>query len=370
MSALRRFRPDPYIVALLCTVAFASVLPARGVVEDVLDQLIIVAIGFLFFLYGARLSTETMVAGMRHWRLHLLVVALTFGLFPVFGLLVRLLPDSVMPTELAAGVLFLCLLPSTVQSSIAFTSVAKGNVAAAICTASLSNVVGVVLTPLLVALLLSSGGVHISGGTVVKIVLQLLVPFVLGQLLRPWIGGFVGRHKQVLGLLDKGSILLVVYTAFSGAVVAGVWSMLSGWDLAALALTCVLLLALVLGTTWVVASRLRFTPEDRVTIMFTGSTKSLATGVPMATVIFAGTGAGLVILPLMLFHQLQLITCAVLARRWAAQARTRDAEAVAVAGPVTEAGPAVVPGAEPAVVADAGPAAGVGPGAQSLKTNA
>ena len=344
MSALlRRFRPDPYIVALLSTVALASVLPARGVVEDVLDQLIVVAIGFLFFLYGARLSTETMVAGMRHWRLHLLVLALTFVLFPLCGLALRLLPDGVLDGELAAGVLFLCLLPSTVQSSIAFTSVARGNVAAAICTASLSNVLGVLLTPLLVALLLSdlgSGGVEISPGTIVRIVLQLLVPFALGQLLRPWIGGFVGRHKQVLGLLDKGSILLVVYTAFSGAVVAGVWSMLSGWDLAALALSCISLLALVLSVTWFVATRLGFAREDRITIMFTGSTKSLATGVPMATVIFAGTGAGLVILPLMLFHQLQLITCAVLARRWAANAP-----------------------------ADAAPA-GEQPAAQSLKTNA
>ena len=239
MSALlRRFRPDPYIVALLSTVALASVLPARGVVEDVLDQLIVVAIGFLFFLYGARLSTETMVAGMRHWRLHLLVLALTFVLFPLFGLALRLLPDGVLDGELAAGVLFLCLLPSTVQSSIAFTSVARGNVAAAICTASLSNVLGVLLTPLLVALLLSdlgSGGVEISPGTIVRIVLQLLVPFALGQLLRRWIGGFVGRHKQVLGLLDKGSILLVVYTAFSAAVVAGLWHRVSGADLAVLA---------------------------------------------------------------------------------------------------------------------------------------
>jgi sodium/bile acid cotransporter 7 len=342
MSALlRRFRPDPYIVALLSTVALASVLPARGVVDDVLDQLIVVAIGFLFFLYGARLSTETMVAGMRHWRLHLLVLALTFVLFPLFGLALRLLPDGVLDSELAAGVLFLCLLPSTVQSSIAFTSVARGNVAAAICTASLSNVLGVLLTPLLVAVLLSSGGVHISGGTIVKIVSQLLVPFALGQLLRPWIGGFVTKHKQVLGLLDKGSILLVVYTAFSGAVVAGVWSMLSGWDLGALALSCILLLALVLTVTWFVATRLGFVREDRITIMFTGSTKSLATGVPMATVIFAGAGAGLVILPLMLFHQLQLITCAVLARRWAANA------------------PAAVVSADELV-----------PAAQSLKTNA
>ncbi|TQS45685.1 bile acid:sodium symporter family protein [Cryptosporangium phraense] len=327
----RRFRPDPYIVALLTMVALASVLPARGVVEDVLDQLIIVAIGFLFFLYGARLSTETVIAGIRHWRLHLLVLAFTFVLFPVLGLAIRLLPDAVLSSELAAGVLFLCLLPSTVQSSIAFVSIAKGNVAAAICTASLSNVLGVIVTPLLVAVVLSNNGVSLSGGTIVKIVVQLLVPFALGQALRPWIGGFVGRHKKVLGLLDRGSILLVVYTAFSGAVVAGVWSKLSAWDLVALVVVSCVLLAAVLVTTSVVAKRLGFNREDRITIVFAGSKKSLATGVPMATVIF-GTGAGLVILPLMLFHQLQLIVCAVLARRWGASAPTEaDADREAVA---------------------------------------
>ncbi|SHM90732.1 bile acid:sodium symporter family protein [Cryptosporangium aurantiacum] len=328
---LRRFRPDPYIVALLTMVALASALPARGVVEDVLDQLIVVAIGFLFFLYGARLSTETVIAGIKHWRLHLLVLAFTFVLFPVLGLVIRLLPDAVLSSELAAGVVFLCLLPSTVQSSIAFVSIAKGNVAAAICTASLSNVLGVVLTPVLVAVLLSDTGMSFSGGTVLKIVVQLLVPFALGQALRPWIGGFVGRHKKVLGLLDRGSILLVVYTAFSGAVVAGVWSSLSGWDLVALVAVCVVLLAAVLLITGFVSRKLGFNREDRITIVFAGSKKSLATGVPMATVLFAGTGAGLVILPLMLFHQLQLIVCAVLARRWGAAPASSDADSPATA---------------------------------------
>jgi sodium/bile acid cotransporter 7 len=339
LQFLRRARPDPYILALLSVVALASILPAKGVVESVLDQLIIVAIGFLFFLYGARLSTETVVAGVRHWRLHVLVLAATFVLFPLLGLAVRLLPDSVLSTELVAGVVFLCLLPSTVQSSIAFTSIAKGNVAAAICTASLSNVLGVLLTPLLVALLLSDqagGGAGFSWGTLGRIVVQLLVPFALGQALRPWIGGWVGRHKKVLGLLDRGSILLVVYTAFSGAVVAGVWSKLSAHDLIALIAVCVVLLALVLTLTALAARKLGFGREDRITIIFAGSKKSLATGVPMATVLFAGTGAGLVILPLMLFHQLQLIVCAVLARRWAATAPP-ESDALTPAEPVAAA---------------------------------
>jgi sodium/bile acid cotransporter 7 len=333
-TALRRFRPDPYIVALLSTVVVASLVPARGAFADALDQVVVVAIGFLFFLYGARLSTETVVAGIKHWRLHGLVLIATFVLFPLLGLAVQLLPGNVLSDQLSNGVLFLCLLPSTIQSSIAFTSIAKGNVAAAICTASLSNVLGVIVTPLLVALLLSgAGGADPSLGTVLRIVLELLVPFGLGQLLRPWIGGWVGKHKQVLGLLDRGSILLVVYTAFSGAVVAGVWHILGVRDLLVLAVICVVVLATALSTTLLVSRKLGFDRADRITIVFCGSKKSLATGVPMATLLFAGTGAGLVILPLMLFHQLQLIVCAVLARRWAAEnTELTDATSPATAG--------------------------------------
>jgi sodium/bile acid cotransporter 7 len=243
---LRRVKVDPFLVLILLTVGVAALLPARGAVATGFSHATTVAIALLFFLYGARLSTREAIDGLRHWRLHGTVVLATFVLFPLLGLAIQLVPASVLPTELKLGVLFLCCLPSTVQSSIAFTSVARGNVPAAICAASLSNLLGIVITPLLTGLLLSSQG-GISGGAVLDVALQLLAPFVLGQLLRRWIGDWVTRNKRYLQVVDRGSILLVVYVAFSEGMVQGIWSRLSLGALAALLVTCVVLLAVVLG---------------------------------------------------------------------------------------------------------------------------
>lgn len=220
--------------------------------------------------------------------------------------------------ELQAGFLFLCLVPSTIQSSIAFTSIARGNVPAAICAGSFSSLTGIFLTPLLAALLLGSAGGGFSADSLLQIVLQLLVPFLAGQLLRRWVGGFLTRHRKVLGLVDRGSILLVVYTAFSEGMVAGIWSQVTPARLGALLAAEAVLLAVMLALTWYGARRLGFGREDRIAIQFAGSKKSLAAGLPMASVLF-GAHASLAVLPLMLFHQTQLMVCAVIAKR-----RSRD----------------------------------------------
>ncbi|GAA4213142.1 bile acid:sodium symporter family protein [Actinocatenispora rupis] len=333
LRILARLRIDPYLLAILGTVALAALLPARGVGAVVVGHVTDLAIALLFFLYGARLSAQTALAGAKHWRLHLVVFASTYVLFPVLGIAARVLVPTVLTPQLYVGVLFLCCLPSTVQSSIAFTAVAKGNVAAAICSASFSNLIGVVITPLLVAALLSGHGASgFSLGSVEQILLQLLVPFVAGQLLRRWIGGFVQRHDKALKLVDRGSILLVVYTAFSAGVVAGIWHQLSLPRLGALLAVDCALLALVLVATSVASRRLRFGRADRITIVFCGSKKSLASGLPMASVLFPAGAIGLAVLPLMLFHQIQLMVCAWLAQRWASQAPAEDqAEASAAA---------------------------------------
>ncbi len=318
MPALSRLRIDPYIVAILATVLVASMLPARGTVATCFHYATITVIGFLFFLYGARLSTKQALDGLRHWRLHSIVLASTYVVFPLLGLAARLLVPGVLTPELYAGLMFLCCLPSTVQSSIAFTSIAKGNVAAAICSASLSNLIGIVLTPVLVALcLFTRGGGGVSLDSVRDITLQLLLPFLTGQLLRRWIGGVVTRHKKVLGLVDRGSILLVVYAAFSQGVVAGIWGRLTPLSLVLLLVVNTALLAIVLMATTFAARRLDFSREDEITIVFWGSKKSLASGVPIATVLFPAATVGLIVLPLMLFHQIQLMVCAWLARRYA-----------------------------------------------------
>lgn len=318
---LRRLRPDNFTLALLFTVAVASLLPCTGRVAVAFNDVTALAIGALFFLHGAKLPREAIVAGLTHWRLHLLVLCCTFVLFPLLGLLLKPLALTVLTPELYLGVLFLCMLPSTVQSSIAFTAVARGNVAAAVCSASASNFLGIFATPLLVGALVVHGpSAKPPMDAVLSIVLQLLLPFVAGQLMRGWIGAWVDRHKPLLRFVDQGSILLVVYTAFSQAVSEGLWHKVGVPSLLALALLCCLLLAVVLLLTGWISRRLGFSREDEVTVIFCGSKKSLASGVPMAKVLFATSSLGMLILPLMLFHQIQLMVCAVLAQRFAARA--------------------------------------------------
>ncbi|WP_225826056.1 bile acid:sodium symporter family protein [Streptomyces naphthomycinicus] len=332
---------DPYIVLLLGTVGLAALLPARGTAADVTSGASTAAIAFLFFLYGARLSTREALDGLKHWRLHLTVLICTFVVFPLFGLAARGLVPALLTQPLYQGLLFLTLVPSTIQSSIAFTSIARGNVPAAICAGSFSSLAGIVLTPLLAAGLLGGDAVGFSTDSLVKIVLQLLVPFLAGQVLRRWIGPFVTRHKKILGLVDRGSILLVVYTAFSEGMNQGIWHQVSAVRLAALLGVEAVLLAVMLILTWYGAKALGFGRADRIAVQFAGSKKSLASGLPMASVLF-GSHASLAVLPLMLFHQMQLMVCAVIAKRRAhdpevtpdASEETADASGGSAADPV------------------------------------
>ncbi len=317
-----RFLPDRFTLMLIFTVALASLLPAHGQGVEIFSWITNLAVALLFFLHGARLSREAIVAGVSHWRLHLTIFSATFVMFPLLGLALRPLLEPLVTTELYLGVLFLCCLPATVQSAIAFTSMARGNVPAAVCSASASSLLGIFVTPLLVGLVLASAAssAPISFDAVGKIMLQLLLPFVLGQMLRPWLGAWVHRRKALLKWVDQGSILLVVYTAFSEAVNEGLWHTTPIPALLALLLACALLLALALAGSEVLGRVLGFSLEDRITLLFCGSKKSLASGIPMAQVIFAGQAVGAIVLPLMLFHQLQLMVCAVLATRYARRA--------------------------------------------------
>jgi solute carrier family 10 (sodium/bile acid cotransporter), member 7 len=311
-----RVKVDWYLVLIIAMGALATVLPARGETAVWLGWITKAAIAVVFFLHGARLSDEAVIRGLTHWRLHLLVLASTFVLFPLLCLGLATLPAWITPPELAAGIVFLGCLPSTIQSSIGFTAIARGNVAAAVAAASASNLLGMLLTPLLVSVLLSAEG-SISAASVWTIVLQLLLPFAAGQALRRWIGGWVAARNATLSKIDRGSILLVVYTAFSAAVVEGVWSRLSALDLLRLLLLCCVLLAAVLAATLLAARALGFDRADEIAIVFCGSKKSLASGAPMASALFPAATAGVALLPLMVFHQIQLMACAVIAQAYA-----------------------------------------------------
>jgi sodium/bile acid cotransporter 7 len=311
-----RINIDRYLLLIVAMVVAASIAPARGEVARGFDLATKLAIGLVFFLHGARLSREAVIGGLTHWRLHLVVMSATFVLFPLLCLGIAALPAGITPRALSGGIVFLGCLPSTIQSSIGFTVIARGDVAAAVAAASASNLLGMALTPLLVSLLLHAKG-GVSAGQVWAIVFQLLAPFGAGQALRPWLGGWIKQRAKILSYVDRGSILLVVYTAFSGAVVEGVWSKVGALDLVRLLALCALLLAVVLAATTWAARTLGFSKEDEIAIVFCGSKKSLASGAPMAGVLFPPAQAGIALLPLMLFHQIQLMACAVIAQAYA-----------------------------------------------------
>ena len=311
---LQRLRPDPFLVLLVLTVLLAMILPATGTVAEWLSRASYAAVVVLFFVYGAKLEPRAVLAGLANWRLQGTTLLTTFALFPVIGLALATALSLVLPSDLALGVLFLCLLPSTVQSCIAFTSLAHGNVGGAVCAATLSNITAVVLTPLLSALLLQTGEGP-SGSAVVNIAVQILLPFALGQLSRRVIGTWFARHPRLTLAVDRGSILLIVYTAFSAGMVAGVWMRVTPWDIVALLGTEILLLAIILAGSMLLAQKLGLDRSDRVALMFCGSTKSMATGIPIANILFMGQAVSLIVLPLLIFHQLQIVVCASIAHR-------------------------------------------------------
>ncbi|TCP29884.1 bile acid:sodium symporter family protein [Sphingomonas sp. BK235] len=320
---------DPFIVLMLGLVVLASIAPVRGLAAQAVEIAAEVSIVLLFFLHGAKLSREAIVSGFSNLRLHAAVLATTFALFPLLGLAIRAALTGHMAPGVLDGILFLCLLPSTVQSSIAFTAIARGNVAAAVCSASFSSLLGVMATPFLVALLMGHSA-SVSTTAIEKIVLQLVLPFAAGHLLRPWMGKVIDRHRKLVGRVDRSSILLIVFSAFSASVVEGLWNRVDAADIAAILLVSAAMLATVMALTWWASARIGLAREDRIVMLFAGSKKSLATGVPIASTLFPPAALGPVLLPVMLFHQLQLIVCAAMA-----QAFARGADDAAAANPAT-----------------------------------
>ena len=319
MNILQRLKIDPFLLILICVVLTASVFPCKGETKTAFEHLTTFAIGLLFFMHGAKLSFQAIVVGIKNWRLHLLIFITTFVVFPILGVMMQLLVPTFLSENLYLGFVYLCVLPATVQSAIAFTSIAKGNVAAAICSASASTLLGVFITPVLVGLLMHTQAVASMNimDAISSIMLKLMLPFIIGHLSRRYIGKWVDKYKNIISKTDRLSILLVVYVAFSDAVVNGIWSQVGVLSLLSVIFFSILLLILVLLFTTYSARLLGFNKEDEITIVFCGSKKSLASGIPMASVIFPISIMGIMILPLMIFHQIQLMICAFLAARYA-----------------------------------------------------
>lgn len=316
-ALLRRLVPDGFILILVATVIVASLLPARGVALDTIGGVSTAAIVTLFFFHGVRLSRQAVVEGLTRWRLQLAILGVGYALMPLLGFGAAWLFDGVLGAGLSLGLLYLCVLPTTVQSSIAYSSIAGGNVAASVIASAASNILGVILAPALFALLASVGGADTGIGGIGKIVALLLLPFALGQLARRWIAPWAERHRAIVGHMDKLTIILAVYVAFSEAVTGGIWSRVSGGELAILLAAVTALLLVAFAAAWGLGGLLHKPRADRITLLFSGSHKSLATGAPMAGILFPGAEAGAILLPLIIYHQLQLMLSAVIAARLA-----------------------------------------------------
>lgn len=312
--------PDWFLLGLVAAVVLAWVAPGPGARGGWLHPEILnkAGVALIFFLHGAGLSFAALRSGTLRWPLHLVVQASTFLLFPLLGLVVLRLG---LPAELGLGAFFLCALPSTVSSSVALTAVARGNVPAAVFNATLSNLVGVFATPLWLGLVVGAVGHAFPVGKVIlDLVIWLVLPVVVGQLCRPFLGGLLRRHKSRTQVIDRGTILLLVYTSFCDSVKGHVWSQQGLGPIALTLAISAALLLVVLVVTSAASRALGFPVEDRITAVFCGSKKTLASGVPMAQLIFHGhPGLSLILLPLLIYHPLQLVVCGWLAGRWASR---------------------------------------------------
>lgn len=313
-------RPDWFLIGMLVATALAWVFPDPGAKGGSLHPELVNKLGvsLIFFLHGLTLSFAALSAGTRNVRLHLLVQLSSFLLFPLLGLsLLALLGGRVDPT-LRTGLFFLCALPSTVSSSVALTATAHGNVPAAVFNATLSSLLGVFLTPLWLGLALGASGQALPIGSVVlDLMLWLVLPLCVGQLFRPVFGAFATRHKARISVIDRLTILLLVYTSFCDSVKAGVWSA-GAAPLLVAGIASMFLLAVSMSLIWFVTGALGFPLPDRIAGLFCGSKKTLASGVPMARLIFgAHPGLGMILLPIMLYHPLQLVVGGWLAGRFA-----------------------------------------------------
>jgi sodium/bile acid cotransporter 7 len=328
---LRRFSRDPFLVGMISAVVLATLAPGIGRSGGPLRADLVANAGIfaVFFLHGVGLSTEKLRSGLARWKLHVVVQTFTFVVFPLLWLGLRAAAGDAIPPYLLLGFLYLCALPSTISSSVAMTGIARGNVAAAIFNATLSSLLGVFLTPLIVSAAAGTAGGELSlADAMLKIAGLLVLPLFLGQLARPVAGAWFARYKRYTSVFDRAVILLLVWVSFCDSVVAGLWTDYGAGTIALTAGGAGLLLAVVLVLSWRTARWLGFEVEDEIAAVFCGSKKTLASGVPMAKLLFgAHPGLGVIVLPIMFYHQLQLLVCSVLAERYARRGAPEPARA-------------------------------------------
>ncbi len=315
-----KLKPDWFLLGMIAATALAWAFPDPGAAGGWMHPELLTKAGvaLIFFLHGLLLSFSALRAGALNWRLHAVVQLCTFLLFPLLGIGLYALLAGRIAADLNLGLFFLCALPSTVSSSVAMTAAARGNVAGAVFNATLSSLLGILLTPLWVAWAMkTTAQTQPLAGVFLDLVRWLLLPLVLGQMFRPWLGALAQRHKPRVQLVDRLTILLLVYTSFCDSFKEGVWTGHGAGQIVLVSVVCLALFGLVMAVTARTSNALGFSREDKIAAIFCGSKKTLASGVPMAKLIFgAHPGIGLILLPIMIYHPLQLVVCGMLAQRW------------------------------------------------------
>ncbi|MFO0947886.1 MAG: bile acid:sodium symporter family protein [Planctomycetota bacterium] len=315
-----KFKIDGFMVGMAIAVFLAWLFPDPGAKGGVLHPELVTKAGvaLIFFLHGVVLSFESLKYGVSRWRLHLVVQMTTFLFFPLLGLLLLSLFGRWMSPDLKLGFFYLCALPSTVSSSVALTAAARGNVPAAVFNATLSSLLGVFLTPAWMAWFSSQTGESLPYSEVIlDLTIWLVLPLVAGQLLHPLLGDFAKRWKGTISKVDRGTILLLVYTSFCDSMKWGVfWKHGLATVAWAVAGSAVIFFLVFQGTDGLARS-LGFSTEDGIAVVFCGTKKTLASGIPMAQLMFGmNPGISLILLPIMIYHPLQLIICGMYANHW------------------------------------------------------
>ncbi len=308
-------RIDPMVRLILIAIVLATLMPVTGGMRAVAQFVSNAAVFTLFLLYGLRLARGEVLAGLGNRRVLLALAIWVFGAMTFAGWLLWQAGMGWLPPLLALGFLYLGLLPSTIQAAPAYSSLAGGNVAISVVAAAMLNILGVFICAPLFSLLAGSHGTGFHGATLVKVITMLLLPFIAGQLFQRWAGDWVRARKPLVAGLERTAIGIAVYVAFSGAVEQGLWTKVELRDWALLAGGVALLLAAGYGGAWLLGGVLRLERPDRISLLFAGAQKSAAMGAPLATVIFPPAVAGVIILPLLVYHLAQMVVAAPIAGR-------------------------------------------------------
>lgn len=310
---------DPMIAVLLLATVLAFAIPTTGEAHRIAGGIANAAIFLLFLVNGMRVARSEIAKGLVNWRFFLPLILWVYGVMALIGLGLAKATVGWLPPLVALGFLYLGVLPSTVQSATSYTTMAEGNTALSVIGAALINILGVVVAAPLFAVLGGGAVAEVSGATITRIALLLVLPFVIGQAVQDWTRNWIVERRDRIVWLDRFVIGIAVYVAFSGAVEQGIGENISTSKWILLCLLVAGLLAVALAGAWAASGLLRFAYEDRIAFLFAASQKSVAVGAPLAALLFPPAAAGFVLAPLLLYHLLQLVVAAplagVLARR-------------------------------------------------------